>query len=492
MAMVVPPVDHDCVLKDVVVAQANEIARLKHDVDQLKKALIGPKTERSKMPRVDAGKRRTPEERLAKRRANAAAKQKLETVRTPLKVPPEAKTCPDCGLVDAMKPVGTGRETTVFEFIPARWIRHIYVQEVLRCDCRNYVVTAPGAPKVIARGRYSASFLAHLAVAKCADSIPIYRIEKDYQRQGIPIARSTMTSLLHTASEITKPIWVRVLDNIKVRAIVQADETRLRMQKDKPGKDGKPKNGFVWTFVAEDDHGGTDVAYVYAADRSGDTPKRVLGDTKGWLLVDEYSGYNHVAKAARRKRAGCHAHLRRYFHDALKTAPIAQEAIDLILELYLVEYEAEQRGFLKTAAHLKLRQAKSTPIRTQLKKWLDKQKPRHRPTSPIGKAIKYALNHWEDFGRFLDDARINLDNNASERSLRRVALGRKNFLFVGDVDAGTNIAGLYTLVATCEARGINPFAYLADVIPRVEKDMPDAELEALLPANWVPLPPPPS
>ena len=180
----------------------------------------------------------------------------------------------------------------------------------------------------------------------------------------------------------------------------------------------------------------------------------------------------------------CHAHLRRYFHDALKTAPVAQEAIDLILELYCVEYEAQERGFAKQPAHLVLRKAKSAPIRAKLKTWLDEQQPKHRPKSPIGVAIRYALNHWDDFGRFLDDARINIDNNASERSLRRVALGRKNFLFVGDVDAGTNIAGLYTLIATCEARGINPFEYLADVIPRVDEDLPDKELDALLPGAW--------
>lgn len=479
--MVIPSVDHDCVLMGVVEAQANEIAKLKHDLEQLKKALFGPRSERSKMPSPNAGKKATPEERLSKRRANAAAKQKLHTVRTELKVPAEAKTCPDCGLVDAMKPVGPGRETTVFEFVPARWIRHVYVQEVLRCACRNYVVVAPGAPKVVARGRYSASFLAHLAVAKCADSIPIYRLEKDYQRQGIPIARSTMNSLLHTASEITRPVWNRILDKIKVREVVQADETRLRMQRD---KNGNPKNGFVWTFVAADDDGGTDVAYVYAAGRSGETPKEVLGDTTGFLLVDEYSGYNEIAKAKKRKRAGCHAHLRRYFHDALKTAPVAQEAIDLILELYRVEYAAQERGIARTSEHLALRRGKSAPIRERLKVWLDEQLPRHLPKSPIGVAIRYALKHWDDFGRFLDDARISLDNNASERSLRRVALGRKNFLFVGDVDAGSNIAGLYTLVATCEARGINPFEYLADVIPRIEKDLPDKELDALLPGAW--------
>jgi transposase len=132
---------------------------------------------------------------------------------------------------------------------------------------------------------------------------------------------------------------------------------------------------------------------------------------------------------------------------------------------------------------LELRRLRAGPIRDQLHAWLLEQKPRHPPKSPIAAAIRYALNQWPELGRFLDDARVPLDNNASERSLRRVALGRKNYLFVGDVDAGTSIAGLYTLVATCEARGINPSAYLADVIPRVQ-DHPKCRLDELLPGPW--------
>lgn len=187
-----------------------------------------------------------------------------------------------------------------------------------------------------------------------------------------------------------------------------------------------------------------------------------------------------------RKRAACHAHLRRYFHEALPTATIAQEAIDLILGLYRVEHDAKAQEITGTKRHLRLRRQRAGPIRDQLHEWLLHQKPRHPPESPISTAIRYALNQWRELGRFFVDARVPLDNNASERSLRRVALGRnyrKNYPFVGDVEAGKSIAGLYTLVSTCEARGINPFAYLADVIPRVQ-DHPKRRLDELLPDPW--------
>ena len=475
----VPPVDHECALTNVVVELSNELEKLKHELAQLKKARFGPKSERTKMPRPDAGKHATADERLATRRANAATKTDIQTLKSEYVVPDEQRMCPVCRNAK-LRPIGKGRSTVVFEFVPARFVRHEHVQEVLRCRCGDYVVTAPGAPKVIEKGRYGSSFLAHLAVAKCADHTPMYRLEKDFARQGFPLKRSTMNELLHRASEITRPLSQRLLDVIRVRDIVQADETGLRMQNDGAGK---PKTGFMWAFVAADSEGETDVAYVYAADRSGTTPKRVLEGTSGHLLVDGYSGYNVVDEVSTRVRVGCHAHLRRYFHEALPTAPIAQEAIDLILTLYRVEHEATERNIARSGEHLALRRDKSAEARNQLKAWLDRERPRHPPKSPISGAIRYALGQWAELGRFIDDARIPLDNNASERSLRRVALGRKNFLFVGDVDAGSNIAGLYTLVATCEARRINPFAYLTDVIARVQ-DHPARRLDELLPRAW--------
>ena len=209
----------------------------------------------------------------------------------------------------------------------------------------------------------------------------------------------------------------------------------------------------------------------------------MLGGTQGDLLCDAYSGYNSVADVSSRERAACHAHLRRYFHEALSTAPIAQQAIDLILELYSVEHDAKEQRIVGTDAHRALRKQRAGPIRERLKQWLDDQLSVQLPKSPIGIAIRYALGHWDELGRFLDDARIPLDNNASERALRRVALGRKNFLFVGDIESGKNLAGLYSLVATCEARAINPFEYLADVLARIGEH-PQSRIDELLPAAW--------
>ena len=476
--MVVPSVDHECSLLGFVTELADRLAKLEHENAQLKKTLFGARSERSKLPRVKTGEPPTPEQAKATRRARAEAKAQTPPVRIEHKVPEPLRRCTACGRTD-LAPMGPGKSTFVWEFVPAKFVRLEHVQEVLRCRCGGCVVTAPGAPKVVEKGQYGASFLAHIAVAKCADHLPIYRLEKELARKGVPVARSTMNELLHRASGLLAPVWTRLLDMIRTRDIVLADETRLRILKDATGK---PKTGFVWTFGAADANGGFDVAYHFADSRSGATPKALLEGTKGVLLVDGYSGYNDIEKVSSRRRAACLAHVRRYFFESLKTAPVAQEALDLITELYRVEHDAKQQR-LSEAAHLELRKQRAGPIREAFKVWLDAQRSRHPPKSPLGVAIRYTLGQWGELGVFLDDARVALDNNASERSLRRIALGRKNYLFVGDVASGKSLAGLYSLVATCESRGINPFDYLADVLARVQ-DHPAKAIDELLPGAW--------
>lgn len=477
-SMVLPPVDHDCSLKDFVTKLADRIAKLEHENAQLKKSLYGARSERSKMPRVKTGEPATPDQAKATRQARADAKAKTPTLRVEHKVPELERRCTACGRTD-LTPLGDGKITRVWEFVPAKFVRVEHVQEVLRCRCGGCIVTAPGAPKVVEKGQYGASFLAHIAVAKCADHLPIYRLEKELARKGAPVARSTMNELLHRTSALLAPIWTRLLDVIRSRDIVLADETRLRILKDATGK---PKTGFVWTFGAPDTTGGFDVAYHFADSRSGSTPKLLLEGTRGVLLVDGYSGYNDVERVSSRRRAACLAHVRRYFFESLKTAPVAQEALDFITELYRVEHDAKEQQ-LSEAAKLELRKQRAGPIRSRFKEWLDAQRTRHPPKSPLGTAIRYTLGQWNELGVFLDDARVPLDNNASERSLRRIALGRKNYLFVGDVAAGRSLAGLYSLVATCESRGINPFDYLADVLARVQ-DHPANAIDDLLPGAW--------
>ncbi len=157
--------------------------------------------------------------------------------------------------------------------------------------------------------------------------------------------------------------------------------------------------------------------------------------------------------------------------------------LDLVAELYLAEHAADEQG-LVGASKLDFRKQRAGPTRARMRLWLDAQPARHPPKSPIAAAIRYADNQWEELGVFLDDERVPLDNNGSERALRRVALGRKNYLFVHDVERGASIAGLYSLVATCEARGINPFEYLTDVLARVQ-DHPASNIDELLPGAWL-------
>jgi transposase len=482
-------VEHDCPLRTIVeqqaaalALQAESIAVLQRELAQLKKAHIGPKSERMKMPSVSdsLGEAPSKESTEALRKARREAKKsKAPTERVEHKVPAAERQCPKC-TKGSMSALGEGRSTFVYEYKPPQLVCVEHVQEVLRCTCGGHVVTAPGAPKVIVKGRYGASFLAHLVVAKCVDSIPIYRLEKEWSRQGIPMSRSTMNELLHRTAELLSPLSKALLEVIRHRPVVHADETRLRMQNDGTGK---AKNGFVWTFGAADALGKMDVGYVFAATRSGDTARDYLEGTQGALVVDAYSGYNKVLAVSSRERAACHAHLRRYFHEALATAPIAQQAIDTILRLYRIEHDAKEQGILGSEAHRALRLDKSAKVREELRQWLDDQKPKHPPKSPIGIAIRYAQNQWTELGRFINSTAIPLDNNAAERALRRVALGRKNFLFVGGAEAGKNLAGLYSLVATCEARGINPFEYLSDVLNRLP-DHPMAKVEELLPGAW--------
>ena len=203
------------------------------------------------------------------------------------------------------------------------------------------------------------------------------------------------------------------------------------------------------------------IAYVFSRSRSGDTPVEVLGETKGKLVADAYSGYNKVTTPSGRERAGCLAHLRRRFFDAQSAAPdAAKRAMDFILDVYRVERAALDADLLGTPEHLEMRQTKN------------------------------ALGNWDALTLFLTDAHLPIDNNASERALRVAALGRKNFLFVGTDEAGENLAGLYSLIGTCEVNGVNPVAYLADVLLRVQTH-PASRIDELLPHNWAPLRPEP-
>jgi transposase len=474
--VVPPPDDHECGWKGWATDLAQRLAETEAKLAALERRVLGPKSEKlPKVPPMDreVAKKRPPDPAVtqAKRRKNAELRAtRVVTEDVPHKVPESERICPLCSSTD-FRAVGPGKESFTIDYVPGYFRRRRHVRETLACICGGHVVTAPGPDHSVEGARYGDSFRAYVVVSKCADSMPLYRLAKQFSRLGIPIARSTLTDLFHQAANVLKPLSDRLVELVAAAEIVQADETSLKMQKPN-------KRGFVWTFLADNL-----IAYCFSADRSGETPAKVLGASTGTLVVDMYTGYNAVTGTGKRDRAACLAHARRRLFEALAYAPEARLALELIRDVYVIEHDVKAERLAGTDEHTRIRQARSAPIMSKLKTLLEEQRPLHQPKGPMGSAISYALNNWAELTRFLGNARIPPDNNRSESALRVVAVGRRNFLFVGHEDAGANIAGLYSLVATCEANGVNPLAYLTDILGRLGTD---SVLDDLLPHRWKP------
>jgi transposase len=468
----------------------SELTSVQATMEKLQRHVFGKRSE--KMPPVAEAIRdpaRAEAERVAAlqtRRENAEKKRQLVTRKIEHKLRDDQKVCPKCGGHDFTR-LGDGLMTELYELIPAMVERQLHVQEKARCRCGETIVTADGPTKVFDKARVGPNFMAQVVVSKCADSLPLYRQAKAYRRVGVQVNDSTLGDHFHRVADLTKPISDRLLELVPEKEIVLADETTQRVQ-----AKGKTRTAWLWSFIARDELEKEIIAYVFSPSRSGETPLKVLGDTLGKLVVDGYKGYNAVTIPGRRERAGCLAHVRRKFFDALGAAPeAAKHAIGLILDVYRIERAALDADLLGTPEHLRMRQTASKAVMDDFKAWLDAEQVRHLPKGPMGEAINYALGQWDALTLFLTDPHLPIDNNASERALRVAALGRKNFLFVGTDHAGENLAGLYSLIATCEANDVNPVAYLADVLVRVQSH-PASRIDDLLPHRWIPLRPGPS
>jgi len=464
--------NHECQYRSDALKYRELSARLSEENAMLKQRLFGKKSE--KMPSVRNGTRSSSDTELTKsnRKERRSQRDNLPTSRHEHKVADEAKCCPKCGS-EELKKVGEGKISTTVEYIPARLERQIHVQETLACPCGDYVVTAKGPTRPVEGGQYGPGFMANIVVSKCVDSLPLYRMEKQLSRAGLKVSRSTLCNLFHQTANVVKPIYERMLKSLPGYHMVLADETPLPIMASK-----KAHKGYVWAFCNNDY-----ILYRYSRTRSGDTPDEVLNNSKGILLADAFGGYNKACSTKGRKRAGCWAHARRKFFEAKATAPESLKVLELISSLYQVEYEAKEKEVFTGAEHLELRKSKSASIIDKIKKYLVEQQSLHPPKSPFGKAIGYIFNNWQELSCFLIDAKIPLDNNASERALRIIAIGRKNYLFAGNDDAAENLAGLYSLMASCELNDINPEQYLADVLVRVHTH-PQQEIDELLPHKW--------
>lgn len=377
-----------------------------------------------------------------------------------------------------------GEETSErLDVIPAQYRVIVTHRPKLACRACEKIVEAPAPEHLIKSGIPTEAMVASVLVAKYGWHLPLYRQAKMLAVAGIDLDRSTLAFWVgYAAAELT-PLYERLKQDLLASAKLAVDETPVPVLD--PGR-GKTKTGYFWAMPRDErPWGGTDppaVVYTYAPGRGGEHLQALLATYRGIVQCDGYAPYkklpeDHITLAF------CWAHLRRQFFDIAKggDAPVATEALARIAALY--EIEAAIRG--KAAfERLAARQAQSAPLVLAIKDFFDRQLARESAKVPIAEAIRYGLNHWNGLVRFLDDGRIELDTNIVERSMRPQALTRKNALFAGHDDGAENWAILASLIETCKLHGINPQAYLADVLTRLVNLWPNDRLDELTPWAW--------
>ena len=352
--------------------------------------------------------------------------------------------------------------------------------------CAGEVVQAPAPERLIENGIPTEALVAHVLVAKYADHTPLYRQAQIYARAGITLDRSTLADWVGRAAFALRPVHARLLEQLKQSTKLFADETTAPVLD--PGR-GRVKKGQLWAYARDErpwaGHAPPGVAYVYAPDRKHARPAEHLAGFGGTLQVDGYGAYAELAQRGDVVLAFCWSHVRRQFYDiqAKTPAPIATEALVRIAPLYAVE--ADIRG-LSADERRNARQRRSKPLVDALRLWLEAQLAAVSGKSTIAAAIRYALSRWDGLARFLDDGRIDIDSNVVERSIRPIALGRKNHLFAGSDGGGEHWAVIASLIETCKMNSIDPQTYLRDVLAKIVARHPMDRIDELLPFAYVP------
>ena len=411
----------------------------------------------------------------------------------PANLPRETKTVPVpaghrvCALCGTDKVCIGHLKSEVLEFVHAHFKIVELLREKLACPkCESGVVTAP-SEKVMDRGRPGPGLLANLLVEKFQDSMPLYRQAQGYERYGVSLSESTLGDWAAFGCDVLEPVAKRVGQLIVREDYVQADDTGLKVL-DRDHVNGV-KRGHMWAFVA-----GRLVAFHYAPDWTAERASDFLRGFRGRLQGDGYAGFEEMLEPPEGeppeidedRRLGCGMHVRRKFEEAA-TAGDARGAIALafIKKLYRIEEACKADGLEPVARHAR-RQAESIPILDDLYRWIHELEPTVVPKTPIQKAVGYAINQEERWRRCFADGRFEIDNGEPERQLRRVAIGRKNYLFAGSDKGAQRIAVAYTLLGTCHMNGANPLAYLTDIIEKLQNGWPQARLDEILPDRWQP------
>jgi len=394
---------------------------------------------------------------------------------------PEQAECPECG--GALRRLGED-VSELLEFVPARFKVIRIVRPKLSCAHCEHIVQAPAPSRPIDRGLAGPGLLAHVLVSKFSDHLPLYRQSEIYGRSGIDLDRSTLADWVGGSSRLLAPLVDALRRYVLAARKLHADDTPVPVLA--PGT-GKTKTGRLWTYVRDDRPAGDlsppAVWFAYSPDRKGEHPHRHLRDFRGALQADAFAGFNALYEDANRGicEAACMAHIRRKFYDLHQAhvSPVAAEALRRIGELYAIESEIRGRA---PDERKQVRQARARPLLDSMRDWFESVRAKLSNKSAVASAISYALGRWPAMLRYCDDGLLEIDNNAAERALRAVVLGRKNYLFAGSDAGGERAASIYSLIGTAKLNGLDPEAYLRDVLTRIA-DHPVNRIGDLLPWN---------
>jgi transposase len=387
-------------------------------------------------------------------------------------------SCGACG--GALKTLGED-VTEELEYVPGRFVVNRFVRPRMACACCEKIVQAPLPSRPIERGRPGPGLLAHVLVNKYADHLPLYRQSQIFDREGIDLDRSTLAGWVGKSAALLEPLADAIGRHVLKGQAIFADDTPIRMQAKR-----KCATARIWTYVRDERPWSGDdppaAWYQFSTDRKGEHPTKHLAEYKGWMHADGYAGFNDLYRSGNVREVACMAHVRRKFTDVFQSegSIIAEEAIKRIAGLYAVEKEArgrepEERG--------RLRQARAKPLFDDLEVWLGAQLPKISGKSELAKAIRYALTRMKKMRPYLDHGFLEIDNNSAERAMRCVALGRKNYLFVGSRGGGNAAAIAYTLVETAKLNGVDPQAWLTHVLGHIA-DHKITRLDELMPWRY--------
>lgn len=386
-------------------------------------------------------------------------------------------TSTTCGCGCQLKRIGEDVSEKL-DYTPGVFTVERHVRGKWVCAQCETLTQAPVPAQVIDKGIPTAGLLAQVLVAKYNDHLPLYRQERIFERAGLAIPRSTLAQWVGMCGVQLQPLVDALKKQILQHRVLHADETPVAMLS--PGK-GKTQRAYLWTYCPGAFEDLRAVVYDFADSRAGEHARNFLGNWKGQLVCDDFTGYKALF-AQGITELGCMAHARRKFYDlhAASKSQIAQDALQYIGELYEIEREVQQ---VAAQLRLEIRQQRARPIADALHAWMTGQRARVSEGSAIAKALDYSLRRWTALTRYLEDPQVPIDNNWCENQIRPVALGRSNWLFAGSLRAGRRAAAAMSLLQSARLNGHDPYAYLKDVLARLPTQ-PASRLEELLPHHW--------